>query len=76
MNTPAAPQGDDSTASSESREPKYKADDTQSSRFLTGRTEATGSLGGGLIAPQGGGQAARASPASIGSTKVWSPAGA
>ena len=39
------------TTSSESREPKYKADDRQSSRFLTGRSEQTGSLGGDLMTP-------------------------
>lgn len=38
-------------ASSESREPKYKADDRQSSRFLTGRPEQTGSLGVAVLTP-------------------------
>ena len=42
----------DCCTSSESCEPKYKATDVQSSRFLTGRPEQEGSLGAAVLTPQ------------------------
>lgn len=47
----------EAATSSETREPKAKADAGQSAVHLTRRTEAKGSLGGGLMTHNVGGEA-------------------